>query len=104
KRLYREEFKQAFHAAVEALDDGARLLLQQSALDGLSIDQLAAFHGVHRSTAARRVQAARTAVLVATQRELSRRLQLSRGELASVMRLIRSQLDLSLTHVLRRSA
>lgn len=104
KRLYREEFKQAFHTAVEALDDRARLLLQQAALDGLSVDQLAALHGVHRATAARWVQAAREAVLIATQRALLWRLRLSRTELASVMRLIQSQLDLSLTRVLRWSA
>jgi len=103
KRLYRDEFKRAFHAAVEALDDRERLLLRQHALDGLSIDQLAALHGVHRATAARQVQAARQSVLAATQRELIRRLRLARGELASVMRLIASRLDVTLPLALRRS-
>jgi RNA polymerase sigma-70 factor (ECF subfamily) len=101
KRLYREEFKRAFHAAVEALNGRDRLVLQQHALDGLGIDQLAVLHGVHRATAARWVQAARDAVLTGTQRVLIRRLRLSHGELASVIRLIRSQLDLSLPRVLR---
>lgn len=101
--MYRDEFKRAFHAAVEALDDRERLLLRQHALDGLSIDQLAALHGVHRATAARQVQAARQSVLAATQRELIRRLRLARGELASVMRLIASRLDVTLPLALRRS-
>jgi RNA polymerase sigma-70 factor (ECF subfamily) len=104
KRLYREEFRRAFHIAVEALDAKSRLVLRQHALDGLGIDQLAALHGVHRATAARWVQGARDAVLAGTQRELIRRLRLSRSELASVMRLIQSQLEVSLTRVLRRSA
>lgn len=101
KRLYRDQFKRAFRAAVESLGDRERLLLRQHALDGLTIDQLAALHRVHRATAARWVQAARDAVAARTQRELIRRLRLSRGELASVMRLIQSQLDVSLSRVLR---
>jgi RNA polymerase sigma-70 factor (ECF subfamily) len=100
KRLYRAEFERAFHAAVELLDDRARLLLRQHVLDGLGIDRLAALHGVHRATAARWIEAAREAVLAGTQRELIQRLGLSRVELASVLRLIRSQLEVSLAHAL----
>jgi RNA polymerase sigma-70 factor (ECF subfamily) len=100
KRLYRAEFKRAFRAAVEQLEPRERLVLRQHVLDRLGIDQLAAQHDVHRATAARWIQAARDAVLAGTQRELIRRLQLSRGELASVMRLIDSQLDVSLPRVL----
>lgn len=100
KRLYRSEFKRAFQAAIEALTDRQRLLLRQHVLDGLNIDQLAALHGAHRSTTARWLEAARDAVLAGTRRELVQRLQLSRGELASVMRLIQSQLDVSLSRVL----
>jgi RNA polymerase sigma-70 factor (ECF subfamily) len=103
KRLYREEFKRAFHAAADALDARAWLLLRQHALDGLSIDQLAKLHGVHRATAARWVEAAREALLAGTQRQMIRRLRLSRSELASVMRLIQSQLDVTLPQVLGRS-
>jgi RNA polymerase sigma-70 factor (ECF subfamily) len=101
KRLYRGEFKRAFQVAIEALADRDRLLLRQHLLDGLGIDQLAALHGVHRATTARWIQTARDAVLAGTQRELIRRLRLSRGELASVMRLIRSQVDISLPRLLR---
>jgi RNA polymerase sigma-70 factor (ECF subfamily) len=101
KRLYREEFKRAFHAAADALDARDRLLLRQHALDGLSIDQLSTLHGVHRATAARWIDAARQALLAGTQRQLIQRLRLSRSELASVMRLIQSQLDVTLPQVLR---
>jgi RNA polymerase sigma-70 factor (ECF subfamily) len=101
KRLYREEFRRAFHAAADALDARDRLLLRQHALDGLSIDQLSTLHGVHRATAARWIDAARQALLAGTQRQLIQRLRLSRSELASVMRLIQSQLDVTLPQVLR---
>lgn len=102
KRLYREEFKSAFHAAVDALDARARLLLRQHTIDGLGIDQLAALHGVHRATAARWLQAAREAVFAGTQRELMQRLRLTKAELISVIRLIQTQLDISLPDALRR--
>lgn len=100
KRMYREEFKQAIHAAVASLEARDRLLLRQYALDGLTIDQLAALHGVHRATAARQVQAARAAVLSRTRWELTRRLRLTPREIISMMRLIRSQLDISLSRAL----
>jgi RNA polymerase sigma-70 factor (ECF subfamily) len=102
KRLYRAEFKQAFQQAVEALPARERLVLRQHVLDGLGIDRLAALHGVHRATAARWVQAAREEVLAGTQRELARRLRLSKAELISVIRLIQTQLDVSLPEALRR--
>lgn len=100
KRLYAGEFKRAFQTAVEALDGRDRLVLRQHTLDGLGIDQLAALHRVHRATAARWIEAAREAVVARTLRELTRKLQLSRAELASVIRLIRSQLDVSLPRLL----
>jgi RNA polymerase sigma-70 factor, ECF subfamily len=99
KRLYREEFRRSFHSAMDALEARERLLLRQCMLDGLSIDQLAALHGVHRATVARWVQAARDAVVAGTQRDLTRRLRLSRTELVSMIRLIRSQLDVSLSRL-----
>lgn len=102
KRVYRAEFKAAFAEAIAALADRDRLLLQQNALDGLSIDHLATFHKVHRATAARWLEAARKAVLDGTRKQLVARLQLGRDELESVMRLIASQLDVSLPRLLRR--
>jgi RNA polymerase sigma-70 factor (ECF subfamily) len=101
KRLYRAELKRAFTTAVDALEPRDRLVLRQHTIDGLGIDQLAVLHQVHRSTAARWIESARAAVLSATQRELLRHLQVSRTELASIVRLISSQLDLSLPRLLR---
>ena len=100
KRLYRAEFKEAFQLAVAGLDDRERPVLRQHVLDGLGIDQPSALHHVHRATAARWIEAARASILTATQRELIRRLALSRAELTSVIRLIESQLDVSLSRVL----
>jgi RNA polymerase sigma-70 factor (ECF subfamily) len=101
KRLYRGEFKRAFEAALAALPDRDRLVLRQHTLDGLGIDQLAKLHAIHRSTAARWIEGAREALQQGTQRELMQRLQLTTTELTSVVRLIRSQLDVSLPRLLR---
>lgn len=101
KRMYGVEIKRAVHAAIEALSDRDRLLLCQHVLDGLSIDQLAALHAVHRATTARWLQGARLAVLEGTKRVLSERLPLSTSELASACRMIGRDLDVSLTRALR---
>jgi len=103
KATYREEFKRAFHAAVAALTDRERLLLRQAELDGLSIDELARFYGVHRATAARWVQAARTAVLQGTRGQLAASLGIPSAEVASIMRLLRSNLDITLPALLREA-
>ncbi|MDC0675193.1 transcriptional regulator [Nannocystis radixulma] len=101
KRHYREAFKQAFREAVAALTDRERVLLRQHALDGLSIDRLAEFYGVHRSTTARWIDGARRSVLEHTRRALGRRLHVPVSELDSIMRLIDSRLDITLPTLLR---
>lgn len=101
KRLYRSEFKLAFTTAIDALPDRDRLLLRQHTLDGLSIDELAAFYRVHRATTARWIETARQTVLDGTRHDLIQRLRLSHSELDSIMRLIGSQLDVSLPALLR---
>ena len=100
KRLYRSEFKDAFQTAVAALPARDRLVLRQSVLDSLGIDALAKLHHVHRATCARWLETARAAILATTQKILIERLELSRDELQSVIRLISSKLDVSLTRVL----
>jgi RNA polymerase sigma-70 factor (ECF subfamily) len=101
KRRYSADLKRAFAAAVKALEPRERLVLRQHTIDGLGIDQLAAAHQVHRSTAARWIEAARASVLAATQRDLLQHLRITHTELASIVRLIASQLDLSLPRLLR---
>ncbi|MEO7732666.1 MAG: transcriptional regulator [Kofleriaceae bacterium] len=100
KRRYRAEFKHAFQRAVDGLERRDRLVLRQHTLDGLGIDQLAALHHVHRATAARWVASARDAVRIATQRALTDHLGLAPDELDSLIRMIRSELDVSLPRLL----
>ncbi|MBL9026480.1 MAG: sigma-70 family RNA polymerase sigma factor [Myxococcales bacterium] len=101
KRHYRAEFAAAFTDAIAALEPEDRTSLRQHFVDQLSIDQIAHAQGIHRATAARRVQKAREGLLSDTRRRLMAKLQLSRGELESVMRMIESQLHVSVGRLLK---
>lgn len=101
KRHYRDEFKRAFSEAITTLTSQQRNALRQNLIAGLTIDQIAAVYGIHRATAARRIANAREALLAATRRLLAARLRIDRTELASIMRLIHSQLDVSFVRLLQ---
>ena len=101
KTTYRTEFNASFASALAALEPRQRNFLRLKYLDGLSIDQLGALYGVHRSTAARWVVGAQEALLQQTRRLLTERLRLTHSQLDSVLRLISSQLDVNLSRLLR---
>jgi RNA polymerase sigma-70 factor (ECF subfamily) len=101
KRTYRAEFKAAFQATVQALSAEDRTLLSQHFIDGLNIDEIALIHGVHRATAARWLGRARDAILVGTRSALTERLGTSKEELESIMRLIASDLEVSMRRCLQ---
>lgn len=96
KAAYRAAFKVAFQEALESLLPRERTLLKQQVVDGLGIDELAPLYQVHRATAARWVQSAREKLLVRTRRTFMLNARISSDECESIMRLVRSQLDMSL--------
>jgi len=96
KAAYRAAFKVAFQEALESLLPRERTLLKQQIVDGLGIDELGALYQVHRATAARWVQSAREKLLVRTRRTFMMNARISSDECESIMRLVRSQLDMSL--------
>jgi RNA polymerase sigma-70 factor, ECF subfamily len=96
KARYRSAFEAALSDALSALDTERRVLLRLHFLDGLSIDRLGAMFGIHRATAARRLAAAREALLLTTKKRVRERLRIGHRDLESLMGLVRSQLDVSL--------
>jgi RNA polymerase sigma-70 factor (ECF subfamily) len=100
KGRYRDEFKRAIQEALAALPAEQRNLLKLHLLDGLSIDELGRLFRLHRATAARRLVAARAAVLDGTRALLRERLRLSPSEFDSLAEEVRSQIDLSLSGIL----
>jgi RNA polymerase sigma-70 factor (ECF subfamily) len=101
KRKYRHEFRLAFADALQRLSDRDRLLLRQRFLDGVDVIEIARFHRVHRGTAASWLERARAFVLAATRASLVDRLEVPPAEIDSILRLIDSQLEVSLRALLR---
>lgn len=100
KRRYRAEIKDSFEAAALTLSAEDRNALREYYVHGLNIDQIAELRGIHRATAARRISSAREAVLKATRRVLMERTGLGRDELESLVRLVESQMHVTVERVL----
>jgi len=101
KARYRGTFRDAFRDALQALPERDRTLLRAHLIEGRSIDEIGAAHGVHRATAARWLVKARESLLGELRRQVGERLRLGRSEFDSLMGLVRSQLDVSLQGFLR---
>ena len=97
KAAYRDAFRAAFRTALAALSPRDRNLLRMHVIDGLSIDQIGAFQGVHRATAARWIEKAREAIARVVRRELMRALGTDPFEADEVLRWVQSRIDLSLS-------
>jgi RNA polymerase sigma-70 factor, ECF subfamily len=96
KRTYANEFKSAFSAALAQLGAREQTLLRYHHVDGLNIDEIGAIYRVHRVTAFRWIEKAKDQLVKATLDTLRARLKLPAEELDSVLRMIRSQIHLSL--------
>jgi RNA polymerase sigma-70 factor (ECF subfamily) len=101
KEVYRAAFKRAFQEALDSLTDREKILLRQHVVDDLSIDQLGALYQVHRATAARWVQSARETLLTRTRKRFMSNAKVSATECDSIMRLVRSQLDVTIRRRLK---
>jgi RNA polymerase sigma-70 factor (ECF subfamily) len=100
KAHYQREFKDAFAAALIGLDEHERRALRYAVVRRLSIDEIARLEGVHRATAARDVARARARLADQTRRVLQARLRVEPAQLASILRLVSSQLDVSVRRLL----
>jgi RNA polymerase sigma-70 factor (ECF subfamily) len=96
KRVYRKEFASAFAEAFERLSGRHRSVLRY-VLDGLPTERVAIIYGVNPATARRWVVGAREALLRALRSALMTRLGVGVRELESILRLIRSNIELRWT-------
>ena len=97
---YRGTVDQALRAALAGLDDRSRALLRYQVVDGWSIDQVGRVYGVHRATAARWLAVARATLGDGIRAELAARLEIDADEVASLIRLVQSRIDVSLDRLL----
>lgn len=96
KQTYASEFRAAFAAALAQLGAREQTLLRYHHVDGLNIDEIGAIYRIHRVTAFRWLEKAKELLVRATLDTLRDRLRLGASELDSVLRMIRSQIHLSL--------
>ena len=97
---YAREFNAALRAAFDALSAQHRHALRLQFLDGLNLADAARALGVSRATAGRTVLAAREELFAQTARLLRARLHVDDQELESLLRVVRSRLEVSLRSVL----
>jgi RNA polymerase sigma-70 factor (ECF subfamily) len=100
KQRYGAEFREALAHALQNLSARERNLLRLHYLHGKGIDQIAAIYHVGRSTAARWLIKIRADLFSQVQSHLMQRLRITPTEFDSLARLVRSQLEISITGLL----
>ena len=101
KARYREHFQAALEAALQALSPKQRTLLRMHHVDGFSLDRLATMQRVHRATIARWLADARDEIVTRTHEGLRESVAVGDSEFDSVVALVRSQLHVSVTRLLK---
>jgi RNA polymerase sigma-70 factor (ECF subfamily) len=96
----RETLRRVLHDVLQGLSERERTLLRLHYLEGMPLHAMAAMERVNRSTVARWLAEARSQVLEQARELLRARLRLSTREGESLLRFVRSRLDLSLRRVL----
>lgn len=100
KRRYGAEIKAAVAEALAELPDTQKVLLRHRFVDELTVDEIAGLHRVHRATVHRWLADARDRLRARIEELLRARLGLDTADLDSVLRVVASQLDVSLVRVL----
>jgi RNA polymerase sigma-70 factor, ECF subfamily len=103
KAQVRAEVEQAMESVLASLDTEERAWLKLYYLDGLSLERVASLFGVHTSTISRRIAALEGHVLAALRERLQHQLRLPRTEVESLIRFVRSQLEVSLGQALKKT-
>jgi RNA polymerase sigma-70 factor (ECF subfamily) len=96
KRMYRAEFKAAFDEAVGALEAREKNLLHFAFVEGLGGEAIGTILGVHKATVNRRLVDLRGVLLKGIRTAMLKNLRVSRDELESILRLIQSNLEITL--------
>ncbi|MBK8236556.1 MAG: hypothetical protein IPK74_13455 [Deltaproteobacteria bacterium] len=101
RRSYGPALGEAMREGLAALSPRQRNLLRQRYLHGLGCDRLATMYGVHRATAFRWLEEARTQLFANLRTALGQRLQIAEHELDAVIDLLASRVDVSVRRLLQ---
>jgi RNA polymerase sigma-70 factor (ECF subfamily) len=102
KVRYRKEFKEIFEKTLAKLPARERNILCLHFLDGMSHAAIAELYKVHETTVSRWITRCREQVLEEIRGKLAARLGISSGEVESLMGIVQSRLDITLSRVLKR--
>jgi RNA polymerase sigma-70 factor, ECF subfamily len=101
---YREPVQEAFSVASTSLPREHRALLRLHYVHGLTTNELARMYRISRSTLVRRLAEARDALVARLAGELEGRAGIAPSDCTDVLRLLKGQIDLRLSSLLRETA
>jgi RNA polymerase sigma-70 factor (ECF subfamily) len=93
------DLEAALREAFTSLTARERLVLRHHFVDQLSTEEIGRLYDVHRVTVLRWITRARERLAALAERRLASKLGLAEGELSSMRRLVRSQVDFSLSRL-----
>lgn len=96
-----QEFRAAFESALNSLSKRERTLLRMRYIDELGVDEIASLYKVHRTTASRWYSDIRSTISQETKYALRQNLAVDPTELDSIIRLVDTELNLSMDRLLR---
>jgi RNA polymerase sigma-70 factor (ECF subfamily) len=101
KHQYKGDFETVLADLVSALDERERVVLRLHLIEGLSAEKIGKMFGMSRATAQRRIEEVREKIADGVRRSMRERLELSGSAAGSVAGLVASQIDISLSRILR---
>lgn len=102
KNRFAPDFKAAFQEALKTLSTRDQNLLRLYYLEGSSPEEIGRVYQTHRTTVWRWLTQCREALLTQTRAMLAARTKVSDAEVSSLMNAVHSQLDLSLSRMLKK--
>ncbi len=100
---YAHEFSGVLREVLLEQNAKDKNLLTLYFVDGLPSAAIGKLYGVHGATVRRWIEQARQTLLVETRQRLRQRLKLEASEFESLMILVQSKLDLTITHLMRQA-
>jgi len=100
RATYHSEFKAAFDTAIASLTAQQRDLLRHRFVEGLALEAIGELYGVHKTTAFRWLEDARTALTKRAHNAFQQRTRATVSEMRSIVRVLESNVELSLRRVL----
>jgi RNA polymerase sigma-70 factor (ECF subfamily) len=97
---YRVQYERALKQALDSLTPQQRNLMRLHYVEGIGVEKLGRLNQVHASTASRWIAQARTILLRETERIVRASLSMSEAGFESLLRVVRSDLHLSLAQFL----